>query len=127
VRLLLDENLSPRLVSRLAAKGVAAQHIAHVGRAGMSDAALWAYAFATNQVVATLNARDFLLLARSVEFHPGLIVLRTSSLPPDGQWRHLESAIDLALAELAAGRDLVNRVIDVLDVGTCRTFDLSGP
>lgn len=127
MRVLLDENLSPRLVPRLTAKGVTAQHIAHVGKAGMSDADLWSYAFATDQVVATLNARDFLLLARSAELHPGLIVLRTSGLPPDGQWRHLEPAVDFVLAELAAGRDLVNRVIDVLGAGTCRTFDSPGP
>lgn len=127
MRVLLDENLSPRLVPRLTARSVVAQHAAHVGKAGVSDAELWSYAFATDQVVVTLNARDFLVLARSVELHPGLIVLRTSGLPPDGQWRHLEPAIDFALAELAAGHDLVNRVIDVLDVGDYRTFDLPGP
>jgi predicted nuclease of predicted toxin-antitoxin system len=92
------------LVPRLAAKGVTAQHIARVGRAGMSDGDLWSYAFDTDQVVATLNARDFLLLARSVELHPGLIVLRTSGLSPDGQWHHLEPTIDFALAELAVRR-----------------------
>ncbi len=38
MKLLLDENLSPRLVRRLAAKSVAAQHIAHIGKAGVPDA-----------------------------------------------------------------------------------------
>ena len=127
MKALLDENLSPRLVPRLTAKGVTAQHVAHIGKAGMSDADLWSYAFETDQVVVTLNARDFLLLARSVELHPGLIVLRTSGLPPDGQWRHLEPAIDFALAELMAGRGLVNRVVEVFDPGNYRTFDLPKP
>lgn len=126
MKVLLDENLSPRLVPRLAAKGVTAQHVAHAGRAGMSDPDLWSYAFETDQVVVTLNARDFLLLARSVELHPGLMVLRTSGLPPEGQWCHLEPAIDFALAELEAGRSLINRVVDVFDPGHYRTFDLPG-
>lgn len=127
MKLLLDENLSPRLVPLLASKGVTAQHVAYVGRAGMSDADLWSHAFETDQAVATLNARDFLLLAGSVELHPGLVVLRKSGLSPDGQWRQLETAIDHALAELAAGHSLVNRVIEVLDTGDVRIFDLPEP
>ena len=71
---------------------------------GLSDPELWRYAFETDQIVATLNARDFLLLARSAELHAGLVVLRVPNLSPDDQWRHLEPAIDLALAEVAAGR-----------------------
>ena len=105
VRVLLDESLLPRLVPRRAAKGVTAQHITHVSRAGMSDADLCNdSAFETDQMVAPLNARDLLLLAQSVELHPGLIVLRTAGLPPDGQWRHLEPVVDFALAERSRTR-----------------------
>lgn len=124
MRVLLDENLSPRLVPRLAAKGVLASHVAHIGRAGLSDPELWRYAFETDQIVATLNVRDFLLLARSAELHAGLIVVRVPNLSPDDQWRHLEPAIDLVLAEVAAGRSSINRLIEIVGPGDLRISDL---
>jgi predicted nuclease of predicted toxin-antitoxin system len=34
MKLLVDENLSPTLVPRLGALGIAARHIVHVGKAG---------------------------------------------------------------------------------------------
>lgn len=86
MNLLLDENLSPRLISRLSAKGVPASHIAHLGRSGLSDPDLWQFAFESDRVVATINARDFLTLAANAVLHPGLIVLRVSSLSVDQQW-----------------------------------------
>lgn len=124
MKLLLDENLSPRLVPLLAAKGVPAAHVAHIGRSGLSDLELWRYAFETDHVVATLNARDFLVLARSAELHPGLIVLRITYLSPSQQWLHLEPAVDFALTEEAAGRSLVNRLIEIVGAGELRISDL---
>jgi predicted nuclease of predicted toxin-antitoxin system len=124
VNLLLDENLSPRLVSRITALGAFATHIAHLGRAGASDADLWEYAFRTDAVVATINAGDFLILARGVELHPGLIVLRRSGLSADGQWRFLEPAIRFGLSEEAAGRSLVNRVVEVTGPGSLQIHDM---
>ena len=124
MKILLDENLSPRLVERISQVGILALHIAHLGRSGMSDAALWRFAFANDAVIATINARDFLLLARGVELHPGLIVLRRSGLSPEGQWRLLEPAVRFGLAEEAAGRSLVNRVVEVIAAGSFKVFDL---
>lgn len=79
MRLLLDEHISPTLVTRLAQLGVFAQSVPHVGLAGAPDRAVWAYAAEDEMVVATNNARHFLLLAR-IDIHPGLIVLRESQL-----------------------------------------------
>lgn len=124
MKILLDENLSPRLVQRISQLGIVAPHIVHVGRSGMSDPAVWRFAFANDAVVATINARDFLVLAREVELHPGLIVLRQSGLSPEGQWRLLEPAIRLGLAEEAAGRSLVNRVVEVIALDRLNVFDL---
>lgn len=45
MKVLLDENLSPTLVARLAELGIAAAHVAHVGLAGASDPEVWRYAF----------------------------------------------------------------------------------
>ena len=124
MKLLLDENLSPRLVPRLAAKGVAAAHVAYIGRSGLSDPELWRYAFETDHIVATLNARDFLVLARSAELHPGLIVLRVAYLSPEQHWQYLEPAVEFVLAEEAAGRSLVNRLVEIVGPDELRISDL---
>jgi predicted nuclease of predicted toxin-antitoxin system len=126
LKVLLDENLSPRLIPHLAALGVFASHVAHLGRAGLSDATLWRLAFETDTVVVTINARDFLLLARDTDLHPGLIVLRLSGLSAEDQWRHLEPAVRLGMAEEHAGRTLINRVIEISGVGDLRLQQIPG-
>jgi predicted nuclease of predicted toxin-antitoxin system len=62
MRLLLDENISPALVPRLAACGVYAQSVPHVGLAGGADREVWRYALDHDFVVVTTNARDFIEL-----------------------------------------------------------------
>lgn len=42
LKLLIDENLSPTLVQKLAEIGIPAQHVAHVGLAGQPDSVVWA-------------------------------------------------------------------------------------
>jgi predicted nuclease of predicted toxin-antitoxin system len=79
MRLLLDENISPALVGRLAEVGVYAQSVPHVGLAGRADRAVWQYALDHDFAVVTVNARDFIELLH-VAVHPGLIVLRESGL-----------------------------------------------
>jgi predicted nuclease of predicted toxin-antitoxin system len=124
LKILLDENLSPRLVERLAERGVYARHVAHLGRAGLSDAALFRYATEGDFVVATINAADFLTLAAGVEMHPGLIVLRVSGLTWREQWAFLEPAIRRCLNDEARGRTLVNTVIEVIGSGKLRQYEL---
>jgi len=80
VKLLIDENLSPRLVGWCAQKGLYAVAVAHVGLTGRADAALWRYAIENDFVVVTANTRDFIELL-DVELHPGLIVLREGPVP----------------------------------------------
>lgn len=36
-KILLDQHISPRLVDRLARKGIFAQYVGHLGRSRMSD------------------------------------------------------------------------------------------
>ncbi|WP_242392667.1 DUF5615 family PIN-like protein [Anaeromyxobacter oryzisoli] len=45
MNVLVDENLTPSLVQRLAAKGVAAVHVAHIGMPGATDPEVWTYAY----------------------------------------------------------------------------------
>lgn len=82
MRLLLDENISPALVHRLAAVNVFAQSVPHVGLSGRPDHVIWKYALDHDFAVVTANARDFIELL-CVTAHPGLIVLRESGLSRD--------------------------------------------
>jgi predicted nuclease of predicted toxin-antitoxin system len=113
LNLLLDENLSPRLIPRLTALGIFAQHVAHVGLSGKLDSEIWLYAFEHDQIVVTINAKDFLNLAAGSHVHLGLIILRESGLRMEEQWTRLEPAIMIVREEINQGRNLINRVIEV--------------
>jgi predicted nuclease of predicted toxin-antitoxin system len=113
LNLLLDENLSPQLIPRLTTLGIFAQHAAHVGLSGKSDFDIWLYAFEHDQIVVTINAKDFLSLATGSEVHPALVILRESGLTPDEQWTRLEPAFTIIREEENQGRELINRVIEV--------------
>lgn len=121
MNILLDENLSPRLVQLLAAKGVPSQHVAHVGLSGASDPEVLRYAYEHDQVVVTINASDFLVLAGSVELHPGLIVLRSRGLTREEQWEWVEPVVD-GVTRLR--QDLVNKAVEVTGPGKFRIRDL---
>jgi len=114
VRILLDENLSPTLVQRLGTIGVAAEHVAHIGKTGLSDPELWDLALERDAIVATLNANDFLKLAARSELHAGLIVLRAQGLDRGQQWQWLEPAVQHLLE---SGENLVNQAIEVTSPG----------
>lgn len=124
MKLLLDENLSPSLVPRLAAIGVFAQHVAHIGRSGLSDAALFRHAFEQDMAVVTINVADFLTLAENVEMHPGLIVLRRSGLSADEQWAHLEPVMQAILGTAGDAQGLVNEVVEIAGIGRFRRYAL---
>lgn len=124
MKLLLDENLSPRLVPRLAEIGVYAAHVAHLGRAGLSDRELFRYAFEHDMTVVTINVSDFLTLAADCDLHPGVIVLRVSGLTADEQWAHLESVIQSLASDPFTKAGLVNEVIEVLGLGTLQRYRL---
>lgn len=124
MKLLLDENLSPRLIERATKLGIYAVHVAHVGLTGRSDADLFRYAFANDMVVATINVADFLTLARGVDLHPGVIALRVSGLTADEQWEHLEPALSDCLKLSDPAADMTNQVVEVTDVGRFRRYPL---
>lgn len=87
-RLLLDEHISPALVSKLGEKGLYAEAVAHVGLSGEPDEHIWNYALEHDFTVVTTNARDFIRLL-NVEVHPGLIVLRERPDPRRTMGPHL--------------------------------------
>jgi predicted nuclease of predicted toxin-antitoxin system len=118
LKLLIDENLSPRLARWACESGVPAEAAVHVGLAGADDAAVFAYAFSNDQVVVTVNAGDFITLAAGVDLHPGVIVLREAELRAELQWNRLQIA--LVFVDQDCDRDLINRVLEVQQGGDCR-------
>ncbi|MBZ4375368.1 DUF5615 family PIN-like protein [Corallococcus sp. AS-1-6] len=124
MKLLVDENLSPRLAVRLHAKGLEAAHIVHLGRAGLTDPELWRLAFERSEVVVTTNVGDFIVLARDCELHAGIIAFRVAGLSADEQWMHLEPVVDHVLEQ---GLDLTNKLVEVWAVGDFVVSDLPEP
>ena len=110
-RALIDENLSPTLVERLAQRGIFAQHVAHLGMAGTSDNELWKRALEVDAFVITHNPQDFIDLATKSELHAGLVLIREGGLDPDEQWARVAAALDFLRAQDVD--DLLNRVVDV--------------
>lgn len=111
IRLLLDEHISPSLVSKLGEKGVHAEAVAHVGLSGAPDERVWDYALEHDFTVVTSNARDFICLL-NIELHPGLIVLRESGLTRDEQWDRIRPVIHHILK---SGDDdfLLNKLVEI--------------
>jgi predicted nuclease of predicted toxin-antitoxin system len=120
VRLLIDEHLSPQIVSWCAErKGLYAVAAAHVGLSGRTDLRVWQYALENDFVVVTANARDFMALL-DVDLHPGLIVLREGNLSRSEQWERLEVAINQILQHPDPANYMINRVIEVRSLGEIR-------
>ena len=125
MRLLLDENISPALVIRLAGVGVYAQSVPHVGLAGRADHAVWKYALDHDFAVVTANARDFIELL-DVAAHPGLIVLRESGLSRDEQWDRIRPVIESA--KNSGDEDfLLNKLIEITGAGEFEVRELPPP
>lgn len=120
MKLLLDENVSPRLVGLLAARGIPARHVAYAGLVGSRDDVVFAAALAADEVVVTVNAEDFLDLAAGTDVHPGVIVLREGSLTAEEQWVRLQRALDV----VEGREELINVVVDVRSARDVRVLPI---
>lgn len=122
MRLLLDEHISPALVTRLAEVGVYAQSVPHVGLTGRADHEIWQYALDHDFAVVTTNARDFIELL-DVDVHPGLIVLRESGLSRNEQWDRLRPVIE-HVKDSGNEDFLLNKLIEITGVGRFEARDI---
>jgi predicted nuclease of predicted toxin-antitoxin system len=90
VKLLLDENLSPRVAEILRKEdGQDAVHIRDRGLLEAKDHEVLERAYAEDRVLATKKVDDFVQLARARELHPGIILLEDGDLVRDEQLRVL--------------------------------------
>ncbi len=85
MKLLLDANLSPRIVGALVAAGYEARHVEDVGLLTADDNAIFDYAIASGSVVVTADSDFATLLALRRATSPSVILLRhVAELPPRG-------------------------------------------
>ena len=124
VKLLLDENVSPKVAAELArVDGLDACHVRDRGLLAATDAEVLERAYDEDRVLVTANVADFLKLARARDVHPGIVLFEDGALPRAEQLR----LIRLAVAAIAALGDLVNKVLWVATDGTTRVEEIPAP
>lgn len=109
-RFLIDECLSSGLVAVAKARGLEADHVAHIGKSGWQDWNLVPFAVANDYIIVTNNRRDFLKEYAKLDVHGGLVIL-IPLVKRDEQIALFAKALDL-LAE--RNDDLVNQLVEVL-------------
>ena len=112
MKFLIDECLSHKLVSDLAAYGFPdAIHPIHVGLLGARDDKVLAKAFAEDRIVISANAKDFRRLLAAMPLHAGAIII--GQLDRAAAWRSIAAALDFLKLKPDPALYVVNRVIEV--------------
>lgn len=114
-RFLIDECLSKSLVAVCKQRGMDATHVGWIGRAGMDDWALTAFAVGSNYAIVTNNRRDFLRHYSRIDVHDGLLVI-VPMLEREDQLRVMRIALD----HIATLDDTVNQLLEVFSDGSVR-------
>ena len=121
MKLLLDENVSPKVSEALASvDGRDACHVRDRGLLSATDAEVLERAFDEDRILVTANVGDFLKLARAREVHPGIMLFEDGALPRAEQLRLLRAA----LSACAALDDLVNKVVWIAGDGSIRIEEI---
>ena len=121
VKVLLDENISPKVAETLAREdGVDACHVRDRGLLAASDREVLDRAFSEDRILVTSNVADFVKLARARDLHPGIILLEDGALPRDEQFRVVRAAV-VVLRGIA---DLTNKVLWIAVDGSTRVEDI---
>ena len=109
--LLLDENISPRIVSRLWKHGVDAEHLRNRNMLQAPDHVIWRLAAEEQRTIVTINGRDFRRLAAGSKSHHGIIVV-PSGRNADGQFDLIMAAVNWA-NQSNSGSGFANRYVEV--------------
>ncbi len=97
MKLLFDQNLSRRLVSRLATEFPESDHVAEVGLDQATDDVIWAHAGAEGFVVVSKDA-DFRQLAFLHGPPPKVVWLRVGNVSTDAIHELLAASVDVLKA-----------------------------
>lgn len=119
MRFLIDECLSPELVTAANNRGFEAYHVVHRGWGGLKDPQLLLKLISEELILVTNNRDDFLALIRGVELHPGLIVIIENARRP-GQLAYFDAALDV----LSDMKSMINKVIEVAAGGVVTVKDM---
>jgi predicted nuclease of predicted toxin-antitoxin system len=107
MKFLIDECLSPNLVTIARQAGFEAYHVAHVGKAGWKDWNVARHAREGDFVVVTNNADDFRRLYANELLHAGLVILI-----PNGGRPIQQELFRMTLVQLAVVGGLFHAVLD---------------
>jgi predicted nuclease of predicted toxin-antitoxin system len=123
----IDEDLSPR-VARYLCQEFCFDAIAvrDRGLLGATDCEVLDYAFNEDRILVTANIRDFEKLAGSAEIHAGIVLIQEGDLLATEQIEVMATVVRVLQAEIAIGKDLVNRVLYISISGTARFENLPG-
>jgi predicted nuclease of predicted toxin-antitoxin system len=111
-KLLLDENLSPRVALALQGDGIDVVHIRDRKGLGSSDRAVLERAFKEDRILVTANVADFAKLAHAAELHAGIVLIEDGALLFDEQLQLLRQIV-----ERLRGEDMANRLLSVNAAG----------
>lgn len=104
MRLLIDENLSPRVAGRLATADHDAVHVVDVGLGNTDDPVILDWASTNGRVIVTADTDFGGLLAAGGGTRPSVVLLRSSDhLTPDEQADLLLTGLPLVADDLNAG------------------------
>lgn len=103
MRLLVDMNLSPRWVGRLADAGIEAAHWSTLGANNAPDAEIMAYASANAYVVLTHDLDFSAILAATHGEKPSVVQIRADDVSPDVIGKQVIGALRQMASELAEG------------------------
>lgn len=119
MRILIDECLSPALVTVAYDAGFEAYHVPHRGWAGYTDGQLLREILREEFVLVTNNRDDFLELIKGLEVHSGLIVL-VDNVRQSVQF----DLFAIALSSAMALPSMINRVVEIDRSGNVSCYAL---
>lgn len=124
MKLLLDENISPKGAEELArVDGLDACHVRDRGLLAATDAEVLERAYDEDRILVTANVGDFLKLARARDVHPAIVLLEDGALRRAEQLR----LVRVAAAAIAQLGELLNNVVWVAADGSTRVEDIPPP
>lgn len=119
MKFLIDEDISPSIARILCEQLlVDAVAVRDRGLLGVSDQEVLEYAFNEDRIVVTANIKDFEKFAQAVEVHAGVVFIQEGDLLRKEQLEICLEALAFIQQEIAAGRDMINRVLYISIDGT---------
>lgn len=110
VKILLDENISPKVAQFLREHYIDAIHVRDRGMIGARDDVVLRYASSEDRIVATCNVYDFEKYAQRQGIHAGIILICLQCRDRQDQ---LEMIADAVIKIQKDGEDMINRVLYV--------------